>query len=221
MIVQACMPGDSNLKQLPIDDAMLKHFTTGKKNVSTIAKFAELSSSDKRALLRDVDDAEFSAITKVAGMYPSIKIIKAEYSVYGEPMILPGSLVTLSVKFRMLYNNVVPENATDEIMDPEEEKKLKAWYNATDLPPAHAPYYPGEKVPVVYVMLANAGIGRLICLQKTSGDECTARLQFQAPPQAGSWTFQVYVKSDTFFGIDEHFDAQVSFPFISACCATC
>lgn len=45
-------------------------------------------------------------------------------------------------------------------------------------------------------------------MQGTQQDH-TVRLQFQSPPEPGQWTFQVYIKSDTFYGIDHHFDLQL------------
>ena len=158
---------------------------------------------------------QIKIIQDVAAQYPRLEIAKAEYSVYGEPVIVPGSLVTMSIKFRCIYGNqasTVEKN--NEIPDPEVEKEQKKWWDPEKIETrvAHTPFFPVIKKPSFSVILANGSIGRLIGLTKVYGTnkDHVCRIQFQAPPDVGSWTFQVYVKSDTFIGVaDARFDLKV------------
>lgn len=52
----------------------------------------------------------------------------------------------------------------------------------------------------------------MICLSKIVGLDGTrtAKLKFQAPPQEGSWNFQLFIKSDCYLGIDQTREVKVS-----------
>jgi translocation protein SEC63 len=129
LITQAMLPNQSPLLQLPyIDQNMLKHFSTKKRKIESIPDFLKLTVEERKDLLRDLDDKQLDTVVAVANQIPKIKIVKAEYSVYGETAIVPSSLVTLSVKFRCVFGNQDPREEDDEIPDPDEEKKQKKWW---------------------------------------------------------------------------------------------
>ena len=203
--------------QLPmIEMPMLKSFHVQKKKIDSIQAFTKLGTQDQADLLSPHLDAnQIQLVQTVAAQLPRLEIAKAEYSVYGEPVIVPGSLVTMSVKFRCLYDNEGPNPESDnEIPDPEMEKEQKKWWDTVeaDRRIAHSPFFPTLRKPSFSVILANGSIGRLIGLCKVFGTnrDHVCRIQFQAPPEVGSWTFQVYIKSDTFVGVaDARFDLKV------------
>jgi len=212
------MPRQSEFHQLPF---MSTDIVKGLKaaNVSSLQEFVFLDDSARKLLIRPLvgDFSEkVEMMVNVAEQYPRIELVKAEYSVYGDPVIVPSSLVTLSVKFRCLHGTNDPDpKADNEIPDPEVEKQQarKWWENAADetIDP-HMPFFPVSKKPSFTVMLANVSIGRMICMQKVYGAtrDHVVRLQFQSPPEVGSWTFQVYIKSDSFVGTaDKQFDLTV------------
>jgi translocation protein SEC63 len=215
--MQALLPKQSELYQLPhINASTLKHFTTKKRKIESISSYLALKREDRRALLSSLDDASFSQVELVAQQYPRIELGKAEYIVYGDPVIVPSSLVTLAVKFRCLYGSEQPnEKADNEIPDPQSEKENVKWWEkpATEGRVPHTPHFPSIRKPSFSVILSNASIGRLIGAQTVYGatKDHVARIQFQAPPEVGSWTFQVYIRSDTFYQVaDMNFDLKVS-----------
>jgi translocation protein SEC63 len=214
IITQAMLPHQSPLFQLPyVDRTMLKHFSTKKRNIASISEFLKLTTEDQKDLLRQLDDRQFHAVVEVAKQIPQVKIVDAEYSVFGETAIVPSSLVTLSVKFRCVFDNHDPKEDDNSIPDPEEEKKQKQWWLKKDVveKQPYCPYFPGTNQPVFTVILANQNIGRLINSTRVAGlyQDHVVRLQFQSPPEPGSWTFQVYVKNDTFFGSDAQINLKV------------
>ncbi|KAI8894161.1 Sec63 Brl domain-containing protein [Globomyces pollinis-pini] len=215
-LVQALLPGQSSLLQLPfVTAAMVKEWEVDGVSIDTLPKFIELGERERGVLLENLDKEKAKIVQTVADKYPLVKISKAEYSVYGEPAIVPSSLVTLSVKFRFQYGRANPKLVIDtSIMDPEEEKKTKQWWaeKQQDKFAPHCPFFAATKKPTYTVILANAKIGRLITYTKVVGatQDQTVRLQFQAPPEPGSWTFQIYIKSDTFQSCDHQFDLKLT-----------
>ncbi|KAJ3345863.1 secretory subunit, partial [Kappamyces sp. JEL0680] len=205
LFMQALLPHQSPLLQLPyIDSDTLKSFTSKKRKVEDIASFMALTTDQRREILASLSPHQFEVVESVAKQYPRIEVAKAEYRVYGDPVIVPSSLVTLSVKFRCLYGDEKPgASADNDIPDPEEEKAGKKWWVTApnDSRAPHTPYFPSIRKPSFSVILANRSIGRLIGLSKVYGatQDHVARIQFQAPPEVGSWTFQVYIRSDSYY----------------------
>lgn len=194
----------------------LKHFVTKKRNVATIKDFLSLTDQQRQDLCKEYSSQQLEIMKTVAEQYPRIELAKAEYSVYGDPIISPGSLVTLSVKFRCLFGTQEPNpDANNEFPDPEDEKQqARKWWeqDTTEKVSPHMPFFPAFKKPAFAVILANMQIGRLISFQKVYGTskDHICRLQFQAPPETGSWTFQIFIKSDSFIGSDIQFDLKLT-----------
>ena len=210
------MPNQSELLQLPfVDETTLKQFYIKKRKIESIESFLKLTKEEQQSILPSLSSDQVDLVRHVAGQYPRLEIAKAEYSVYGDPIISPSSLVTLSVKFRCLFDGKEPDPKSDNsIPDHEAEKANKKWWEkqSEDLRVSHAPYFPALKKPTFSVILANGQIGRLIGMVKVvgTGIDHVCRIQFQAPPNEGTWTFQVYIKSDTYYMTsDSQFDLKV------------
>jgi translocation protein SEC63 len=212
---QALFPHQSELLQLPyMEQSFIKYFTTGKKKANTIIEFLKLEEDDRRSRLRDLEDDKYKKMLHASNSFPQVVVAKAEYAVAGEAAIVPSSLVTLSVKFQAHFGPTEPPKLDDTLppLDRYQEKAKQQWWNdkVKDPTPARS-FLPVPKPAGWLVFLANKSIGRLICLTKTVGlkSEHVARLQFQSPPQPGRWTFQCYIKSDTFVGADKEFDLEL------------
>lgn len=207
LMTQAMLPGQSEILQLPnVTNGLLAKFE--KKQITKIDEYLNLDLSERKELLKGFGDFEIFnqvASTKI----PSVHIAKAEYTVAGESHIVPSSLVTLSVKFKCGFD-AEPVEITSEI--PEQSHSKKKVEQPNDKKPMHSPYYPIIRKPTFYVFLTNPQIQRMICMTKSQGleNEHIARLQFQSPPEPGSWTFQCHVKSDSFIGIDHIIDMELT-----------
>lgn len=228
-IVQGCLPQKGSLSQLPhLTIDMIKRMGNNKKcPVTTIRQLLELSDQERKDTLRDLTDGQRDELIMVAKQYPILRVRKAQFSVVGEPVITPGSIVTLVVKFELISpaelrrerrEGAIPLDTTRE-----EPPKKKAWFEkeanesgAALGGAAHSPRFPADRpAPVWWILLADRNTGRLICLGKVtdlgasfsgglgaSSELKTARLQFQAPPNSGVWNFHVYVKCDSVMGCD-------------------
>ncbi|KAH9270693.1 hypothetical protein BASA83_007053 [Batrachochytrium salamandrivorans] len=221
MIVQAQYQHQSPLMQIPLlTQDSLKLFRTGKRNVDSISKFVNLKRDEQRWLLNELDNSQFQTVLAVAERIPAVKIVKAEYTVLGEPAIIPGAIVSLCIKLRSIYGlnektvDAHGKPLNDEFTDPDEDSaKSKKWWKESKeiIHEPHAPFFFASKKPTWWVIHANAKDDRVICVGKVLGldDDKTIRLQFQAPPKAGTWTFQVLIKSDTYIGTDQTIDMKL------------
>lgn len=79
---------------------------------------------------------------------------------------------------------------------------------------AHTPYYPANRKPTWYVFVGDHKLGRVF-VQPVRFSSFgynkirTLQMTFQAPPGAGLYTFQTYVKSDSYVGADAQKDMMV------------
>ncbi|KAJ3113714.1 secretory subunit [Phlyctochytrium bullatum] len=221
MIVQATFAPFGPMSQLPSMSAeIFKHFNTKKRQIRSIRELLELDDTERKDLLRSLSDQEFEDLISVASQYPILKVRKALFSVIGESNITPSSIVTLHVKIEMITPQQLRAEKGQPVtleMDPEGEEKKAQWFERKDSQayPAHAPFFPSVRNPTWWVMLGDKANNRLICLGKITdigppgAPVRSARLQFQAPPKPGVWTFQVFIKCDSVIGCDGLVEARL------------
>jgi translocation protein SEC63 len=80
------------------------------------------------------------------------------------------------------------------------------------LPLAHTPYYPNEKKPYWWI-LGDPKVNRILVPPRKVTDivdEKTIRVPFAGPPKPGTYTFSLFVKSDTYAGTDILQDIQLT-----------
>ncbi|KAJ3350242.1 secretory subunit [Entophlyctis luteolus] len=229
-IVQATLPWKGPLGQLPhINLESVKDLVARKPIVACPRQLIELSDVDRRAALSKFSDKEFSEIVSVAEQYPIVRATHCHFQVIGEEFITASSIVTLTVILTHVAPNVAREEKLvgptflTEINPPPFNPREEPQKPAVDLfqptsaasgggMPTHCPYFPATRTSTWWVMMGNPDNGRLICLGKVSSlappgveqdpAKATCKLQFQAPPQPGSWKFQVYIKNDSNMGCD-------------------
>ena len=85
---------------------------------------------------------------------------------------------------------------------------------------AHAPHWPQVKKPSWWVILGDIKTNRVVVppfkvsdVPYTDSDYRMYKMQFQAPPNVGSYTWRVHVVSDTYVGDDTYQDITVRFFF--------
>lgn len=178
------------------------------RNIKDIEDFIKLSTEEQKSLLKNLPEIQFEEVIRISHTFPRVMVLNHEFKVLGESAIIPNAIVTLCVKLVASYGPEPKFDSFDRSIPLEEDKKITWWEKPKIGKPAYAPFYPSKKTPVYYVGLANAPIGRLITINKATDIDTPkiVRLQFQAPPNSGTWTFQIVVKSDTFIGIDQYID---------------
>lgn len=125
------------------------------------------------------------------------------------------------------------DDAPASSRDKAEEEFLGSRKDADDMPVgatdagwAHAPHWPANRKSGWWIVLADPKVGKVIVPPMKISDVPLAnpgiskdyrsyKLQFQAPPQAQTFNWKVYLVSDTFVGEEVVRDITVSARFVS------
>lgn len=203
----------------------------GGKNHWTIQRFMALPEQRRRQLcIGDglLNETEYGQAIAFAKKLPALKVEAAFFKVAGEKHVTVSSLVHFVVKARIAPPGVDLQPVDEKDLldeDPDESdvdaligRKSSRWSQASTQKPAkaqpnplaHAPYYPRDYSPRWHLFLADAKQGKMIIppttftqLERTDeGGVETLKLQFQAPPQKGEYTFVVHLVNDAYLGID-------------------
>lgn len=170
--------------------------------------------------MKTLPDDQFSDVITATKLFPHVVILNHKFEVLGEPAIIPHAIVTLSMKLVEIFGEDPPDGTHDTTIEPQEEGAgKKSWWEKNNKgAPAYAPFYPAKRIPNWYVGLANGQINRLISMNKVNDLQTpkTVTLQFQAPPNPGSWTFQLIIKSDSYVGMDQFIDVKFTVKHESA-----
>jgi translocation protein SEC63 len=198
----------------------------------TVQEFMRLPEAQRKARVVDsgvLSQSQYSTAMSVASQIPVLNIEKAFFKVVGERFVTPSSLVQFVLKCRFIpaaaqeLPEVNPKDLLD--IDPEEgdiaaitgRKNDRSGEKPIQPPLAHAPYYARDHAPRWHVFLADSKQGRIAVppftfstfdkpILDASGKPTynvqTLKMQFGAPPQAGSYTFVMHVVCDSYIGMD-------------------
>ncbi|KAF9915824.1 secretory subunit [Lobosporangium transversale] len=222
ILVQGLYFHDSPLQQLPFINVDAVKALKGKSQIKTVSRFMDLDREDRVALLKgNITDDQVDQVATVAKQYPELKVLKAFFKVAGDNIITPGSLCTFVLKVRAVVPGEDEEEepvkpAKDNVdalfegdVDSEEDEdgniKPKNKVKAT-APAVHAPYFPGEKKPFWWVILGDHKNNRIVVpptkVTDITSTPSSVRVQFQAPPHPGQYSFNLFIKSDSILGSD-------------------
>ncbi|KAK3670999.1 secretory subunit [Recurvomyces mirabilis] len=207
-----------------------------KKEHLTIQNFMALPAEQRQALATaaGLSKNHLSAAESVAKQLPLLKIEKAFFKVQGEKHLLPSSLVQFVVKARFIppgtpASAIPPLKDSDlQDIDPAEGdiEAQKKEIEQHPIPFAHAPYLAKDRSPRWHIFLADNRQGKIAVPPftfstfdkmafeddgkgslKPTFEVVTLKMQFQAPPQAGEYRFQMNVICDSYIGFDHKQDA--------------
>ena len=146
-------------------------------------------------------------------------------AVVGERIVTPLSFINLIVKLRIPRDSTAEEESPILPKDSEkrEQEFLVGKKDAEDISLdntgrtfAHAPHWPQTKKPSWWVVLGDIKANRVVVppfkvsdVPYTDSDYRMYKMQFQAPPNVGSYTWRVFVVSDTYVGDDTYQDITV------------
>lgn len=231
-IMQAVAPGWSPLLQLPHFTPEIAQAIEGadSKTHLTVQRFMAIPDSKRRETLVKsglLSDSQYKTALSVAQQIPHLSVSKAFFKVMGEKVVTPSSLVQFVIKARFIppgASNVPEVDPKDlEDIDPDEDdldallaRKNKA--PAKIQPPlAHAPLFPRDHSPRWHIFLADNKQGKMAVPPftfttfdkpivtedgKPTYNVQTLKMQFQAPPQVGAFTFVMHLMCDSYIGLD-------------------
>jgi translocation protein SEC63 len=198
----------------------------------TVQEFMHLPEGQRKARLVSsglLSHEQYSTSMSVASRIPVLHVEKAFFKVVGERFVTPSSLVQFVLKARFIPAGTVdiPEVNPKDLLDidPEEgdvaaitgRKNDRSGEKPIQPSLAHAPYYARDHAPRWHVFLADSKQGRIAVppftfstFDKAILDESgnptynvqTLKMQFGAPPQAGSYTFVMQMICDSYIGMD-------------------
>merc|ERR1711988_213281 len=100
LIVQALWDKQSPLLQLPhIEEDMLKHFHTKRRNIKTLQQVAKLNDDERRSLLRKLSDEQYKDVIRVLAMLPVLEVGTNTEVVDDEEqhVVTAGAIVTVTL----------------------------------------------------------------------------------------------------------------------------
>lgn len=137
----------------------------------------------------------------------------------------PLSFINLIVKLRIPRDSTTEEEPSAPLKDAEkrEQNFLLSKKDMEDISLdntgrtyAHAPHWPQMKKASWWVILGDIKTNRVVVppfkvsdVPYTDFDYRMYKMQFQAPPNVGSYTWRVFVVSDTYIGDDTYQDITV------------
>ncbi|KAI8394289.1 Sec63 Brl domain-containing protein [Radiomyces spectabilis] len=216
-LMQAIFPGEASIKELPHITAIMlrRYFRSKKKHIHSVQQLLQMSEVERKTLLKPLTDSQYLDVMEVANRVPKLSVQKAAFKVMGDKIVTTGAIITFILKLKNGHvvgiepeaKAVVEEKQTQEQLDKEEEEDEFEPENEPEasLPFAHTPYYPGEKKPYWWIFLGDPKVNRILVPPRKVTDivdEQTIRIPFAGPPKPGTYTFSLFVKSDTYAGTD-------------------
>jgi translocation protein SEC63 len=198
----------------------------------TIQEFMDLPASQRKARVVTpglLSESQYKSAMAVAQQLPVLHVEKPFFKVVGERFVTPNSLVQFVIKARFIppgATNIPPVKESDlEDIDPAEgdldaitgRKDDRSGQKPIQPPLAHAPYFARDHSPRYHIFLADSKQGKIAVppftfstFDKPILDESgkptfnvqTLKMQFGAPPNAGSYTFVMHLVCDSYIGMD-------------------
>lgn len=225
-LTQALLPGSERLRF-----AQLPHIKV--EEVATLAPAATDIGDFVHALEEQQDGRAIDA-KKAISRWGRAEIVDAAFKVIGERIVTPSSIVFLVIKLRLSPPTLTPvtpkELDVDETKrrikynDEKDEEFLNSRKETEDLASedsltgwVHAPYWPGGRKPSWWIVLGDEKSNRVVVPPMKITDIPLAqpdherdfrsyKIQFQAPPNVGVFTWKVQLISDSFVGEDSSWD---------------
>lgn len=210
-LAQALPPGEAQLRlaQLPGFDPeeAAKHSAESK----SLDEFVDA--------LEEKHDERVTDVRKAFEQWGKVQIVDAAFKVIGERFVTPSSIVYLLVKLRLASpagptSDEKTANVDARAQEEKETEFLMSRKDAEDLPEgatsgwAHAPYWPANRKPGWWIVLADIKTNKVVVPplritdvpSRSVAEHRSYKVQFQAPPSPGYFTWKLFLISDTFVG---------------------
>ncbi|RHY56831.1 hypothetical protein DYB30_002034 [Aphanomyces astaci] len=181
-ISQALWVKHSSLLQLPhFTEADVKAALVGKNAVRSLAQFIELSEDDRKGMAKMSDDEKAEVNRVCDTILPNVDV-ELSVEVEDEDVIAEGDILTVTVK--LTRKNVPPGDTIDLV---------------------YAPSFPFPKSERWFVLVGDSRMNHLHAFAKVTSQEreVEEKLRLQAPPKAGTYQLDVWIKSDSYLGLDQ------------------
>ncbi|KAJ2724915.1 secretory subunit [Coemansia sp. Benny D115] len=220
MLVQGVYSHDAPIIQLPGVTWENQPKISKDNGLYSVNQLMRMSSAEQRQALSILSDKQFEETLQYAKMIPRIEVPRVLLTVVGDKVITKESFVTLIVKLRIANTKgkaASSRSSGSPIMDiehiaDEDTVAIEQFTTTQDkaqskqVPPeVLCPYFAGRKDAQWWMCFANYQSGKLVVPPILISDLATERVmmvQFQSPPQVGTYRFQLIIKSDSYIGSD-------------------
>ncbi|KAG6976129.1 hypothetical protein JG688_00001691 [Phytophthora aleatoria] len=171
---------DPPFLQLPhLTEAEVKHIVTGKNAVRSMHQYLAMEPEERKGL-SGLSEEDRQEVTTVLDMMPHMEL-QISIGVEDEEFIAEGDIMTVTVK---LTRKNVKEGDTCDLV--------------------YAPRFPYPKMERWYCIVGDVKMNHLHAFAKMTSQERVVeqKLQLQAPPKAGTYQLDIFVKSDSYVGMD-------------------
>lgn len=179
---------DSSLLQLPnFTDNEVKHCGIGKNAMKNIGEFIRAAPSVRKGM-NNFTDEERDEVNRVCTILPNVQL-EVTASVEDEECIAEGDMLTIAIKMTRLN---VEEGQTCDLV--------------------YAPNFPFPKAERWFGILGDLKRNRIYGIAKVTGQErvSTSKIMLQAPTNAGTYSFDFLLMSDSYLGLDQRTTIKVS-----------
>jgi len=217
-LTQALLPGKEQLKFAQLPGVK---FEEKQIEASSIGEFVEA--------LQESGDARVRDAKKALQGWGRLELVEVGFKVIGERLVTPSSIVYLVVKLRLSSSHgsssvaLIDKDAEEtkrivKLIEEKDNQFLVSRKDAEDDPSndirswwAHAPYWPEQRKPAWWLVLADDKSNKVVvppmkitdvpfAKPELDRDYRSYKLQFQAPNGVGLFTWKVYLVSDMFVG---------------------
>lgn len=125
LVVQALWDKASPLLQLPhIEEDMMKHFYSKRRNVKSLKQLASMNEEDRRSLLRSLSDDQYKDVLKVLCAVPNLTMTVTTEVVDDEEqhVVTAGSIITVTV---LLERGSLGDFMSDSGENPEDAEDIE------------------------------------------------------------------------------------------------
>ncbi|KAG6890192.1 hypothetical protein C0992_002849 [Termitomyces sp. T32_za158] len=221
-ITQALLPGPERMRFAQLPGIKLEEALTLAPKTTDLREFEQT--------LVEKHDIRILDIKTVLAKWGRVEIVDAAFKVIGERIVTPSSIVFLVVKLRISppLSTAVQEEKLDanetkrriKLNDEKDEEFLVSRKEAEELSSdsqvpgwIHAPYWPAERRPSWWIVLGDDKTNRIVvpptritdipfAQPHHERDYRSYKIQFQAPPNVGVFTWKVQLVSDSFVNED-------------------
>ncbi|EFP79380.2 secretory subunit [Puccinia graminis f. sp. tritici] len=228
-LVQAMHPALSPLVQLPHVSVKTAEKLAKNNEIGSPEQFSMLSEQQKDTLFPELKGQDHikKQIQSISEHWPKLELVSSEFKVVGEKTVTPGCVIHFTMKIRIKNpksSATGKENGKSPAQEPEQttEQDLKGEEMEIDellgrkkagadgeekCPIVHAPHVTKDTKPSYYWLVGDHKLNRIFVQPVKFTDVGYTKTRvlkttFQAPHSPGLYTFQAYVKSDSYVDTD-------------------
>ncbi|PLW10486.1 hypothetical protein PCASD_09631 [Puccinia coronata f. sp. avenae] len=228
-LVQAMHPALSPLVQLPHISVKTAEKLAKNGDIKAPEQYASISEQQKDSMFPELKGQDYikKHIQAISEHWPKLELVSSEFKVVGEKTVTPGCVIHFTMKIKIKSpKSPTMVNGNEKSLAQESEQAAEQDLKGEELeidellgrkkagadgeekcPVVHAPHVTKDTKPCYYWLVGDHKLNRIFVQPVKFTDvgytkTRVLKASFQAPHSPGLYTFQAYVKSDSYVGTD-------------------